>query len=72
MHFSFQGLCMFRETVPQPTDIINSVALVRERNIPTERSPPVGEVSDARNIPNAVSLAPPEDEQEMLETCRGP
>jgi hypothetical protein len=26
----------------------------------------------ARNIPNAVCEAPPEDEQLMLETCRGP
>jgi hypothetical protein len=26
-------------------NIINSVALVRERTIPTERPPPVGEVS---------------------------
>jgi hypothetical protein len=26
----------------------------------------------ARNIPNAVCEAPPEDEQVMLETCRGP
>jgi hypothetical protein len=26
----------------------------------------------ARNIPNAVCIAPPEDEQIMLETCRGP
>jgi hypothetical protein len=25
----------------------------------------------ARNIPNAVSVAPPEDEQVMLETCSG-
>jgi hypothetical protein len=25
----------------------------------------------ARNIPNAVCLAPPEDEQIMLKTCRG-
>jgi hypothetical protein len=26
----------------------------------------------ARNIPSAVCIAPPEDEQVMLETCRGP
>jgi hypothetical protein len=26
----------------------------------------------ARNIPSAVCVAPPEDEQVMLETCRGP
>jgi hypothetical protein len=26
----------------------------------------------ARNIPNAVCVAPPEDEKVMLETCRGP
>jgi hypothetical protein len=25
-----------------------------------------------RNISNAVCVAPPEDEQAMLETCRGP
>jgi hypothetical protein len=25
----------------------------------------------ARNIPSAVCAAPPEDEQVMLETCRG-
>jgi hypothetical protein len=27
---------------------------------------------NARNIPNAVHVAPPEDEQVMLETRRGP
>jgi hypothetical protein len=26
----------------------------------------------ARSVPNAVSAVPPEDEQVMLETCRGP
>jgi hypothetical protein len=26
----------------------------------------------ARNIPSAVCVGPPEDEQVMLETCRGP
>jgi hypothetical protein len=26
----------------------------------------------ARDIPNVVCVAPPEDEQVMLETCRGP
>jgi hypothetical protein len=26
----------------------------------------------ARNIPNALSAAPPEDQQVMLETCRNP
>jgi hypothetical protein len=26
----------------------------------------------ARSIPNAVCVTPPEDEQVMLETCRGP
>jgi hypothetical protein len=25
----------------------------------------------ARNIPNAIRTTPPEDEQVMLETCRG-
>jgi hypothetical protein len=27
---------------------------------------------DARNIPSYVYVAPPEDEQVMIETCRGP
>jgi hypothetical protein len=27
--------------------------------------------ADARNIPSAACVAPPEDEQVMLETCRG-
>jgi hypothetical protein len=26
----------------------------------------------ARNIPSAVCVAPPEDEQAMVETCSGP
>jgi hypothetical protein len=28
--------------------------------------------ADITNIPSAVCVAPPEDEQAMLETCRGP
>jgi hypothetical protein len=28
--------------------------------------------SHARNIPTAACVAPPEDEQVMIETCRGP
>ena len=51
---------------PLPTQL-NSVALVRERTIPTERPPPVGEVSanfcgwrgvawSAQRVPTAVKL----------------
>ena len=32
-------------TYPNTVQTVNSVALVRERTIPTERPPPVGEVS---------------------------
>jgi hypothetical protein len=28
--------------------------------------------AEARNMPSAACVAPPEDEQVMLETCRGP
>jgi hypothetical protein len=33
--------------------------------------PCYSQLTYARNIPNAVCVAPPEDEQVMLETCRG-
>jgi hypothetical protein len=38
-------LRIFRKCVERYSKKLNSVALVRERTIPTERPPPVGEVS---------------------------
>jgi hypothetical protein len=38
----------------------------------TRREQEIYNVGLRRNIPSAVCLAPPEDKQVMLETCRGP
>jgi hypothetical protein len=61
MHFLFsllgiKGLNMFRALLAHPQEAL------RKRHL----------VLYARSIPNAVCRAPPEDEQVMLETCRGP
>jgi hypothetical protein len=44
------------ELVTAPEYLINSMALVRERTIPTERPPPVGEVS-AHTLMHLMNVA---------------
>jgi len=44
-HGSIILLCMMEYCIKTSKTKLNSVALVRERTIPTERPPPVGEVS---------------------------
>jgi hypothetical protein len=67
--------------VPQPTDIIRTQCtkcrLCRTSwgyaTIAVSLQPCHSQLTlYARNIPNAVCEAPPEDEQVTLETCRGP
>jgi hypothetical protein len=74
MHFSFnllriKGLYMFRALLVHPQEILYKRHLVYCVRI---MSVGCGTIAHARNIPNAVCTAPPEDEQVMLETCRGP
>jgi hypothetical protein len=62
---------MFRALLAHPQEALNKrqlVYCVRVTSVPCTRIE--GEV--ARNIPSVVCVAPPEDEQVMLETCGGP
>jgi hypothetical protein len=70
MHFLFNllrinGLYIFRALLAHPQEVLHKQHLVY-----CVRVMSVG--CYARNIPSAVCVAPPEDEQVMLETCRGP
>jgi hypothetical protein len=86
MHFSFgllriKGLYMFRALLAQPQEVLHKRHLVYCVRVMSVGSGKVAVVKlqpchsqltlHARSIPNAVCEAPPEDEQVMLETCRG-
>jgi hypothetical protein len=85
MHFSFnllriKGLYMFRALLAHPQEELHKLHLVYCVRIMSvgcgmvavKMQPCQSQLTlYTRNIPNAVSLAPPEDEQVMLETCRG-
>jgi hypothetical protein len=57
---------MFRALLAHPQDDLHKRHLVYCRRMS------VGCGTVARNVPNAVCTATLEDEQELLETCRGP
>jgi hypothetical protein len=66
------GLYMFRALLTHPQEtcaLCQLAAQGLEWNTPILVQPTD---TNARNIPRAVCEAPPEDEQVMLETCRGP
>jgi hypothetical protein len=70
MHFSFnlvriKGLYMFRALLAHSQEALHKQLMVHCVRIS------VGCGTVARNIQNAVCVALPEDEQVMLETCRG-
>jgi hypothetical protein len=86
MHFSFsslkiKGLYMFRALLAHPQEALHKRHLeycVRIMSagcgtIAVSLQPWNSQLTlYARSIPSAVGLAPPEDEQVVLETCRGP
>jgi hypothetical protein len=86
MHFSFnllriKGLYMFRALLAHPQGTLHKrhlVYCVRIMSVGCGRvafslQPCHSQLTlYARNIPNAVCAVSPEDEQVMLETCRGP
>jgi hypothetical protein len=59
---------MFRALVPHPQEALNIQDLVYCVRVMYVGCGKVA-VLYARNIPNAVCIAPPEDEQLTLETC---
>jgi hypothetical protein len=73
MHFSFsllriKGLYVFRALLSHPQEALHkrhSVYCVKLQPCHSQLT------LYARSIPNAVCVSPPEDEQVMLETCRG-
>jgi hypothetical protein len=83
MHFSFnllriKGLYMFRALLAHPQEALHKRHLVYcVRIMPVGRATIAvqswrSQLTYARNIPIAICVAPPEDEQVMLETYRGP
>jgi hypothetical protein len=79
MHFSFnllriKGLYMFQALLAHPQEALHIGHLVHCVRIMSVSLQPCHSQLTlyARNIPNALCVAPPEDEQVMLETCRGP
>src|SRR5215468_4345274 len=82
MHFLFsllriKGLYMFRALLAHPQEVLNKrhwVYCVRVMSVGCAtilRSWHSQLTLHARNIPSAVCVKPPEDEQIMLETCTG-
>jgi hypothetical protein len=76
MHFPFnllkiKGLYIFRALLAHPQVALHKRHLVYFVRITSVFCGTVG-VKLQRNIPNAVCITPPEDEQIMLETCRNP
>jgi hypothetical protein len=86
MHFSLnliriKGFYMFRALLAHPQEALHKLHLVYCVRIMSVGCGTVAVKMEpfhsqltlyARNIPNAVCVAPPEDEQVMLETCRSP
>jgi hypothetical protein len=62
---------MFRSLVAHPQQVLHKRHLVYFVLIMSVGCGTVAVTLKARNIPSAVCAVPPEDEQEMLETCRG-
>jgi hypothetical protein len=79
MHFLFgllriKGLCMFRTLLAHLQEVLHKRHLVYcvgvvgvERNCRSSQ-----QTWHAHNTPSVVCVEPPEDEQVMIETCRGP
>jgi hypothetical protein len=76
----WQGLYVFRALLAHPQEVLHKRLLVYCVRIMSVGCGKVAVTLQpchnqlilyAGNIPNAVCIAPPEDEQVMLETCRG-
>jgi hypothetical protein len=63
---------MFRTLLAHPQEALHKRHLVYCVRIMSAGCATIAVSLYARNIPSAVCAATPEDEQVMLETCRGP
>jgi hypothetical protein len=79
MHFLFsllriKGHYMFQALLAHPQEALHRRCLVYCAPVMWVGCTRIGVelVPQARNIPSTFHIAPPEDEQVMLETCRGP
>jgi hypothetical protein len=62
----FKGLCMFRALLAHPQEALQNGTWYIECTLCQLAA------LHALNIPSAVCVAPPEDEQVIIETCRRP
>jgi hypothetical protein len=72
---SIKGLYIFRALLAHPQEALHKrhlVYCVRVKSVSCYPDWCSQLTYHARNIPSAVCAVPPEDEQVMLETCRGP
>jgi hypothetical protein len=77
MHFlldllRIKGLYMFRALLAHPQDALHKRLLVYTYCVRVMYPGSSQLTYHARNTPSSVYVAPPEDEQVMLETCGGP
>jgi hypothetical protein len=78
MHILFsllrtKGLYMFWALLAHPREVLRKRHLVYCVRVMSVGCTRIGvELQHARSIPSAVCVAPPKDEQVMLETRRGP
>jgi hypothetical protein len=63
---------MFRDLLAHPQESLHKRHLVYCVRVMSVGFAMIAVSLHVRNIPNAVCAANPEDEQVMLETCRGP
>jgi hypothetical protein len=80
MHFLFsllriKGLYMFRALLAHPQEAVHNRHLVYCVRVMSVGCTSIGAANcsqHARSIPSAACVAPPEDEQVILETCKDP
>jgi hypothetical protein len=77
LHFLFsllriKGLYVFRALLAHPQEVLDKRQVVKCLRIMSVGCTTLGVKEHARNMKNAVCVAPPEDEQVIRETCRGP
>jgi hypothetical protein len=63
---------MFRALLANPQEALHKWHLIYCVRVMSVGCYQGWSVTDARNIPSAVCESPHEDDQVMLETCRGP
>jgi hypothetical protein len=62
---------MFRALLTHPQEALHKRHLAYNARVMSVGCTMI-EVEHARNIPGTACVGPPEDDQVMLETCRGP